>query len=351
MSTVEQLSEEKKKPFNVKLIKKGIFYFLTISIITMIGIFLYTNTGNTIEVWKDIEVKYIVIAAFIMFLDLLIGGWRNHIFAREFNPDISQWVSFRANLGNIFMGSVTPSQSGGGLAQLYVYTKNGIRLGDAVTISFINWISTLTFFPISGMLAYQIISDKVPTGFITYLAQFGFSIFTTLFTIVMIALFFPKVLEWLITKVATILGNISDKWKSKIENAGTKAKSTLIEYRQNCTKLLSSKPQLMLYSFLITVTLYFNKYILGYVIVLALGVDADFWTIIAIQALVYLLLYFAPSPGGSGIAELSLAGLMSGILATDYIASFTVMQRGFLVFIPAILGSVVILRLMKKDAS
>ena len=89
MSTVEQLSEEKKKPFNVKLIKKGIFYFLTISIITMIGIFLYTNTGNTIEVWKDIEVKYIVIAAFIMFLDLLIGGWRNHIFAREFNPDIS----------------------------------------------------------------------------------------------------------------------------------------------------------------------------------------------------------------------------------------------------------------------
>jgi uncharacterized protein (TIRG00374 family) len=349
MNTADQLSEEKKKPFDITLIKKGIFWFLTISIISMVSIFLYTNTGNTIEVWKGIELKYIAIAGLIMCMDLLIGGWRNHIFAREFNPGISQWVSFKANLGNIFMGSVTPSQSGGGLAQLYVYTKNGIKLGDAITISFINWISTLTFFPISGLIAYQIISDKVPKGFITYLAQFGFSLFTTLFTIVMIALFFPKVLEWIITQIALLLGKVNSKWKSKIESAGTKVKSTLIDYRKKCTKLLSSKPQLMLFSFLITVTLYFNKYLLGYIIVLALGVDVDFLTIIAIQAIVYLLLYFAPSPGGSGIAELSLAGLMSGILADDYIASFTVMQRGFLVFVPAILGAFVILKLIKSE--
>ena len=351
MKDEKEQSIDKKKPFSRKLIKKGIFYFVAISIITMVCIFLHTNTGNTLEVWKGIETKFILIAIAIMLVDLLVGGWRNHIFARVLYPGISQWVSIKANLANIFMGSVTPSQSGGGLAQFYVFTKNGIKLGDAVTISFINWISTLTFFPISGMIAYSIIKDRIPTGFITYLAQFGLSIFATLFTVIMIALFIPSLLEWIITKVAALLGGINKKWKSKIEAAGTKAKTTLIDYRNNCTKLLKAKPHLLIFSFLMTIVLYFNKYLLAYVIVSALGVEADFWTIIAVQAIVYLLLYFAPTPGGSGIAELSLAGLMSGILADDYIATFTIMQRGFLVFVPAIIGSVIVLREMKKDIS
>ena len=351
MSENKDTPLDKKKPFSRKLIKKGVFYFVAISIVTMVGIFLYTNTGNTLEVWKGIEFKYILLALCIMFLDLLLGGWRNHIFARVLYPGISQWVSIKANLANIFMGSVTPSQSGGGLAQFYIFTKNGVKLGDAVTISFINWISTLTFFPISGMIAYSIIKDRIPTGFITYLAQFGLSIFVTLFTIIMIALFVPTLLEWIITQIAAGLGSINKKWKSKIEAAGIKAKTTLIEYRNNCTQLLRAKPQLMIYSFLTTIALYFNKYLLAYVIVLALGVDADFWTIIAVQSIVYLLLYFAPSPGGSGIAEISLAGLMSGILADDYIATFTIMQRGFLVFVPALIGAVIVLGEMKKDIS
>lgn len=351
MSEINEPGLEKKKPFSRKLIKKGVFYFMGISIITMIGIFLYTNTGNTLEVWKGIEFRFILLALVIMCIDLLVGGWRNHIFTRALYPGISQWISFKANLANIFMGSVTPSQSGGGLAQLYLFTKNGVKLGDAVTISFINWISTLTFFPISGFIAYNIIKDRIPTGFITYLAQFGLSIFATLFTIIIIALFFPRLLEWIITNIAALLGSINKKWKSKIEAVGIKAKSSLIEYRNGCTKLLKSKPQLLVYSFLITIALYLNKYILGYVIVMALGVDADFWTIIAVQSIVYLLLYFAPSPGGSGIAELSLAGLMSGILADDYIATFTIMQRGFLVFVPALLGAIVVLGEMKKDVS
>ena len=93
-----------------------------------------------------------------------------------------------------------------------------------------------------------------------------------------------------------------------------------------------------------------NKYLLAYFLVLSFGIEADFWVIISIQAIVYLLLYFAPSPGGSGIAELSITGLMAGILSDDYLASFTLMQRSFLVFIPALLGAYVVLKEMNKKS-
>ncbi|MBT8190402.1 MAG: hypothetical protein KJO29_08220, partial [Bacteroidia bacterium] len=59
----------------------------------------------------------------------------------------------------------------------------------------------------------------------------------------------------------------------------------------------------------------------------------------------------APSPGGSGIAELSIAGLMAGVIAEDYIGTFTLLQRSFLVFIPAIIGAFVALRELNKETT
>jgi len=349
------MGEEKRsisiqEAFNPAVIKKGIFYFTSITIVAFAAIFFYTNTGKTLEVWSNLDWKYFFICAVIVILDMLLGGWRNHIFVREFLPRTSQWVAFKANLANIFMGAVTPSQTGGGVAQLYILYKNGLKLSDGITLSFINWISTLIFFPISGGLAYIIIKDRIPEGFISYLAQFGFTVFATLIIVVMIGLFFPATIGWVLIKISSVIAFFNKNWKTKLEAAGLKVNESLIDYRNKCTKLLKHKPQLLLYSLLITVLLYFNKYILAYFIVLAFGAEADFAVIISIQAIVYLLLYFSPSPGGSGIAELSIAGLMAGILSNDYLASFTLLQRSFLVMIPAMSGAYVVLKQLAKSA-
>ena len=63
------------------------------------------------------------------------------------------------------------------------------------------------------------------------------------------------------------------------------------------------------------------------------------------------VLYFAPSPGGSGIAEFSIAVLMASILAADLIPVFTLLHRIFLLFLPAVIGSFVVLRELKKHAA
>ncbi len=120
------------------------------------------------------------------------------------------------------------------------------------------------------------------------------------------------------------------------------------DYQDNCRILLLDKPWLMPYSLFMTIVLYFNKYILAYLLILGLGLEADFWVVIAIQAVVYFVLYFAPSPGGSGIAEISIATLMAGIIADEYLTLFTLLFRSFLVFIPAFLGGLLVLKMLKK---
>ncbi len=339
-----------KKVFNKALIKKGVIYFLSISILTLIGIFMYTNTGNTLDVWKKIRPLYFLFAFVFIFNDLVIGAWRNHIFVVEFYPEKKFWLSFKANLANIFMGAVTPSQSGGGVAQLYVYYNNGVSFTNCVTLSFMNWISTLVFFPISGLAAYYILRDRIPTGFIDQLAKFGFSVFTTLFVIVMIGLFFPNFIGLLIEKLANLISSLSKKWSSLLQKFGQNARSSLVDYRNKCISLLRTRPQLMVYSFLITIILYLNKYLLAYIIILALNTEADIIVVIAVQTIIYLLLYFAPSPGGSGIAELSIAGLMAGVISEDYIGTFTLLHRSFLIFIPALIGAFIVLNELSKSA-
>jgi len=332
------------KVFNEGVIKKGIAGFMSISIIALIAVFLYTKTGKTLEIWKDLNLVWFFAALALVFLDLLLGGWRNHIFVCHFYPGKSQWISFRANLANIFMGAVTPSQSGGGVAQFYVFYKNGISLGNAITISFLNWISTLVFFPISGFIAYLVLKENIPEGFVSYLASFGFSVFTSLLIVVLAGLFFPQAIGGFMARLGQVFGRLNKKWSSGLSSFGEKAKNTLVDYRDKCKTIFLEKPWLVGLSFLITILLYANKYFIGYIIVLALGIDADITVVMSVQALVYLLLYFAPSPGGSGIAEISIAGLMAGVISEDYIGTFTLLQRSFLIFLPAIIGSFIALR-------
>ena len=334
---------------NIKVIKKGILAFIAISIISLLAVFLYTNTGKTFDVWSRIHWHYILIGVVFIIVDLFIGAWRNHIFVRHFKPSLPFIISVKANLANIFMGAVTPSQSGGGPAQVYIFHRHGLGLADNISISFFNWISTIIFFPLTGAAALYILKDDAPSGFVMHLTKFGFSAFTTLFIIVAVGLFSPQVLGKIITGLGTIFNLLSNKWGQKLSDLGKKAVVTMTDYQKKYIGLIKTKPQLMVYSFLLTILLYFNKYVLAYIILLAFGQEADFWTVIAIQAVLYLLLYFSPSPGGSGIAELSISALMASIIAADYVASFTLLYRSFLVFIPALLGAFVVLRQISKE--
>lgn len=349
-----QLTAEKptlQKVFNQKTIRKGVIYFIILSLLSMTGVFLYFNTGESYKVLQYLDVRFLLLALFLSGMDMWLGGYRYHIFCKQAKPDISWKVSFNSNLANIFMGAVTPSQTGGGPAQIYILYRGGIKMIDSITMSFINWISTLVFFPISGAIALYIIRDRFPEGALMYLAQYGFFSFLSFSVLIFVALFKPHWVGMLIRGIAAVLQKINQGWSERLSSWSEKAMGLLAEYRQSCQKLLYDKPILFVYSFLLTIVLYFNKWLLAYFLVLGLGIIGDFWSIIAIQAVLDFLLYFAPSPGGSGFAEFGISTLMSGLIQSGVLLSaFTMLNRTFLKFIPAFLGAFVVLQALKQHS-
>lgn len=340
---------DKSVIFNLKVIRRGIFLFTGITILTFAAIFLYTNGAKNLSVWREMDWRYLAIGLVFVVVDLFIGGLRNHIFIREFVPGISQMVSIKANMANIFMGAITPSQSGGGPAQWYIFYRHGVSIPDMLSTSFYNWISTIIFFPISGAFAIYILSDKVPEGFVMHLTKFAFSVFTTLFVAIFLAYFLPNVFKYLVKTISQIVELIKKSWGQTLEGLGNKSVEKLTEYKIKYLGLMKNKPHVLLYSFLLTVVLYFNKYALAYIFCVAFAVEVDMWSIIAVMAVSYMLLYFAPSPGGSGIAEISITALLVPFIGEELAPLITLLHRSFLVFLPVLLGAMVVLKQISKE--
>ena len=248
------------------------------------------------------------------------------------------------------MGAITPSQTGGGPMHLYMLYRNGVKLTHGIAISVINFISTIIIFVIFTGAAFWILRETEINSTLFTLIKSGFSIFTTLFTFIIVGLVAPQFIARVLTRIDKILSKIAKKYQVKINKFINKVKSSLLEYNQSIKVLLLKNPSLFPYSLFITAVMYFNKYLIAYTLLLGLGYSGNFMEIIAVQAITFFLLYYAPTPGASGIAEFSIALLMGPFIPVAGIASFTILHRTFLLILPAIAGAFVVFPELKRHS-
>ncbi|TWR27506.1 flippase-like domain-containing protein [Mucilaginibacter pallidiroseus] len=348
-AAVQQEKQEAKNIFNKSVIIKGTLWFALITVITIAGIFFYTNTGKTVEALQHISIKYIAICFVMLFVDLMLGSWRNHIYARKLKPGLSHWVSFRANVANMFMGAVTPAHGGAGPAQIFVYTSAGLKFIDAFAISLINMGATLIFMPLAGFVAIMLMDTSSVSSFVPDMLKFGFTFFLLFLVAFMLAFWKPLWVGTAIRKIAAGLSKLIPKRKEKLTAWGEKTYQNINHYQQTCSVIIRKNPYLFPLSLLITTLLYLNKYCLQWVILLGLGVHANLVQVIAFQVIIQFGIYFAPSPGGSGFAEVLISKLFGTIIPATLLPIFTLLQRSFLLFFPAMIGAYVVINLLRKQ--
>lgn len=337
--------------FQKNVIYKGCLWLGLITIISIAVIFFYNHTADTFKALKHIQVRFILLCLVMVFVDLMLGSWRNHIFIRKLNPELSHWVSFKANVANMFMGAVTPFHSGAGPAQLYVYNRYGVKLLDGFIVSLINMGSTLLFMPLAGIFAILFMDNQLESGLVLTLLKYGFSVFAVFLLVFLLAFWKPLWVGNAIRQIAGVLGKLWPTRQDRLHNWGDNSYSNILKYQQICSKLLKEHPLLFPLSLLLTTLLYLNKYLMQYVILMGLGVHTDLLQVISIQILIQFMIYFAPSPGGSGFAEAGIAVLFARIVPPSVISVFTLLQRSFLLFFPALIGAWVVISLLKKQAN
>jgi uncharacterized membrane protein YbhN (UPF0104 family) len=126
------------KGFDKAKIRKGLIVFILLTVTALTVIFLKTHTGDTLIALQGFNLGYLALVLLLSSIDMCLGAFRNHIYFMKLVPEMKFMVSFRANLANIFMGAVTPSQSAGGPAQMYIYYRAGVSVGKSLSVSLLN---------------------------------------------------------------------------------------------------------------------------------------------------------------------------------------------------------------------
>ena len=337
--------------FNKNFIIKRALWFVLITIATIAGIFFYNQTGGTIKAFGHIKLKFIVICFVMLFADLMMGSWRNHIYVQKLKPGLSHWVSFKANVANMFMGAVTPAHGGAGPAQIYVYMRHGLSFLDSFAISLINFGATLIFMPLAGLIAILFINQEYVGSIIPALLKYAFTFFTIFLAAFLLAFWKPVWIAVILKKMAEGLSKIFPGLRPRLTKWVSSSEKKIATYQQTCSIIIKKNPLLFPLSIIITIVMYLNKYCMQYVILLGLGVQTDLLQVISIQVLIQLMIYFSPTPGGSGVAEITISVLFGMIVPAAVLSLFTLLQRSFLLFFPAIIGSYFVLSLLHKQAN
>jgi len=269
------------------------------------------------------------------------------VFVIKVNKDITYRGCLKAGIANIFMGGVTPSQTGGGLGQIYVLYKEGMNVVDATVVSMMSFLSTVVILPVCGIVISLYAKPENEIIDLNIISNLTVILFGMILILVILTLLNPKILESIIQTLLSIIP-VLKKWLEK-KGALNSIMSMVNEYQVLMMKFLKSEKKAVAYGFILTAVLYFNKLIIGYVVLKGLGITAPFWEIIYLHLLIILSFYFLPTPGGSGGAELFIVLILSdmgNVLPVEYSGAYVILWRFFTLYSGMLGGGYVLMSLL-----
>lgn len=335
---------------NRKRIFHGIQIFIGLTILGFSTTFYLTGSRETWLALQKFHPGFLLLAGLLILVDFLSGALRIHIFARSIQPKGMFVAAFKANLANIFMAAATPFQTGGGLAQLYVLSRNGISYAAGLTISVLNFVATLSMLFIAATFILAIWPNNYfnngPMLVILDLSRIFFYLTMAFF---IVFLFWPQWIGKLAQVILTGLANGFGKYREKFIRLAEKITTFIDNYKEQLQFYRKTEKWTLVWNFILTTILYFNKCLVAYVIFRGLGLHPDFWHVVMLQMLIVFFLYFAPTPGASFIAETGTSAVMSFIAPNHLLSLFAVLWRFFTTYLGVMLGSAVLIKEIQRS--
>jgi uncharacterized protein (TIRG00374 family) len=305
-----------------RLLRRGLELFAVISLAGVVGLLFYGNNFRAfVAALLGLHWGWLLLGLGLASMDWLGGGTRLWVVARHVHPGVRWRDMVLAGGMSAWAAYLTPFQTGAGPTMMWAMRRAGVRLPEAMTSTFMTFVATVVFFALAGPLAIYLGAGKslerhnVVLG-ITYYGLFrtSLTIFGILGLVMMVAMIFPA---WLRDAVHWLAGRL-ERRSRRIANRIEHLRAGIDRAHECLVAFGSPKGWLALWwAVLLSGPSHANKLLAGYVALRALGIPANFVDILLLQTFITFLLYFAPTPGASGLAELLSAAVMS--VTTAYV--------------------------------
>jgi uncharacterized protein (TIRG00374 family) len=208
------------------------------------------------------------------------------------------------------------------------------------------------FFAVAGPLAIVLGAGRsleqhgVVLGITLYdLFRTSLLIFVLIGIVMAFAMFFPRLLRDFVHWLAERLQARSRRAAERIDHLREG-----IDRAHECMVAFGSPGGLLaiVWAIILSAPSHANKLLAGYVAMRALGLPAHFVDILLVQTLISFLLYFAPTPGASGLAEVLSVAVMSIYVPRQLLPSYTVLWRFINSYATVFFGSLLFWRWLRR---
>ncbi len=289
------------------------------------------ESESVVSALSGATIGFLVIAAALALLEFALGGARVWILARKLKPGFRWWDGVHVFLYLLFAAGLTPMQLGGGPAQYLMLRRKGLHAHDTLAVLSVNWVSGLiVLVTLAGAgLWYLIVDGNVAlSGLLRGLiAMMGVTVLAAIAVTM-----FPRQITRLLVGIRFFRRS---RGGHKILRAGARYRGAVREFRQT-----AHGRRAWLFNVALGFMALLTRCLVGVAVLAALGVHADAISVIGRQALQFAVVAVAPSPGGSGVAEVTTIGLMTGVVPATLILSYTVLWRFFTAYVGIALGAV-----------
>lgn len=342
-------------PLAPRLIRRGLEVFAAISVLGMVGLLLYgNNLDRFLEAMLSVHWRWALVALGLASLDWFGGGLRLYVLCRHVYPQQSLKGAILAGGLNTWASYLTPSQTGGGPVMVYALKRYGTPLPEALAGGLMSFVATVLFFAVAGPVAlvlgagrslqeHGVLGQTVNLYDLFTLSLGGF---VGIGLVILLLILFPGIAH-------RVLGALRSRAERRGRHRMAVRFRTMEEGadrgHQSIRAYFTGRGWLAFgLGVILTATAHANKLVAGYVVLRMLGIHAPFVDVLLLQTLITFLLYFAPTPGGSGLAELISAAVMSIYVPRVLTPSYILLWRITVSYLTVGFGSTVFWRWLKE---
>ena len=301
--------------------------------------------GSSLAVFKKADERGLTVAVLLAGVVLALDALKLKCLACATGEKLSFAFSMKLALINYFGAAVTPMQGGGCPFQMYMMHKRGIGFGKSTAITLVH--TTLTMFMLGLAIPLAMIFKVdfprwgwLSRGFVFYVIAFAM----LMWFIVLLSLFRPNLIKRAVEAIAMLPKRAGLLKQERVIAIVRRVGEEIDVYHQIVRDFITRGRNNFLLGVLagiLQMTAYLS---VMPCIIWAMGTQVRYMECVLIQALFLFLLYFVPTPGGSGAAEGGAAVIFSIFVPWSVAGMLGVGWRFLTEYIGIFLGLIVALK-------
>jgi len=356
LTEIEHEAEEAEKgERTIKKVKYFIYFsvFVILSALTFYYLYNIFDKPAKIFVFRSFSIPILSSLLLLLLAYFIFDGLRLYYILKTLKCEINFLSIFKLVFINIFISNVTPMATGGGFIQVYFLNKKGISLGDATAATTIRTvIATVTVFITAPLVFFT--RDTIQSGLALNRIIFYMTLFAIIyFSFFYIVIFRNKLIKRVVYNILIFLRHKNLMSHKRFKNISRFLFKEINIFGKGLSSFFKGKKLYVFLSLFFAILFLLAELSFTVLLMMGMSYEPAYWPVVLSQLVVLFFMYFAPTPGATGIAEGGFSLVFANYVQKTDMFPLIFNWRFFTKYIGIIIGVILFFSAFfgKKDTS